>query len=398
MERIKMKGRVKMNPFVQYNPTKLIFGKDTLKQLSNELPSYGKKVLLVYGGGSIKRNGLYDNVQAIFNELGMESYELAGVEPNPRLSTVHKGIALCKEHGIEFLLAVGGGSVIDATKAIAVGAKYDGDVWDIVTKKAEAKDALPLGTVLTLAATGSEMNSGSVITNWETKEKHGWGSPFVFPKFSILDPQHTLTVPKDQTIYGIVDIMSHVFELYFHNVENTPLKDRLCEAVLQTMVEAGPKLMEDLENVDHRETVMICGTVALNQTLMQGALGDWATHNVEHAISAVYDIPHAGGLAIIFPHWMEHVVDINVARFKQLAMRVFDVNAEGKSDKEVALEGIAALRSFWNSLGAPNTLADYNIDDKQLDLIVEKAMANGPFGRFKVLESADVKEILTNSL
>jgi alcohol dehydrogenase len=387
-----------MNTFVQHNPTKLIFGKDTLNQLSEEIAPFGKKVLLVYGGGSIKRTGIYENVLNELKSLNAEVFELSGVEPNPRLSTVEKGISLCKENDIDFLLAVGGGSVIDATKAIAVGAKFDGDVWDIITKKAVAKDALPLGTVLTLAATGSEMNSGSVITNWETHEKYGWGTPHVFPKFSILDPTHTFSVPKDQTIYGIVDIMSHTLELYFHHVDNTLLKDRFCESLLQTMIETGPKLLEDLESFDHRETVMICGTVALNQTLLLGALGDWATHNIEHAVSAVYDIPHAGGLAIIFPNWMEYVVDENVPRFKQLATRVFGIDPEGKTDKDVALAGIDALRTFWSSLGAPKTLADYNINAEKLDVMVEKAMANGPFGRFKVLESDDVKQILTKSL
>ncbi|OZM56183.1 NADH-dependent alcohol dehydrogenase [Lottiidibacillus patelloidae] len=387
-----------MNSFEQHNPTKLIFGKGTLSNLSKEVAQYGKKILLVYGGGSIKRTGIYENVLNELKKINAEVHELAGVEPNPRLSTVEKGIAICKENDIDFLLAVGGGSVIDATKAIAVGAKFDGNVWDIITKKAVAEDALPLGTVLTLAATGSEMNSGSVITNWETHEKYGWGTPHVFPKFSILDPTHTFSVPKDQTIYGIVDIMSHTLELYFHHVENTPLKDRFCESLLQTMIETGPKLLEDLESFDHRETVMICGTVALNQTLLLGALGDWATHNIEHSVSAVYDIPHAGGLAIIFPNWMEHVIDENVPRFKQLATRVFGINPEGKTDKEVALAGIDALRTFWSSLGAPKTLADYNIDDEKLDVMVEKAMANGPFGRFKVLESDDVKQILTKSL
>src|SRR5690606_33472685 len=203
-----------MRNFEFYNPTKLIFGKGQVEKLRDEVPKYGKKVLLVYGGGSIKRNGLYDQVVKILHEIGCEIFELPGVEPNPRISTVRKGVDICKAEGIEFLLAVGGGSVIDCTKAIAAGAKYDGDPWDFVTKKAFPNDALPLGTILTLAATGSEMNAGSVITNWETNEKYGWGSEHVYPKFSILDPVNTFTVPKDQTVYGIVDIMAHVFEHY----------------------------------------------------------------------------------------------------------------------------------------------------------------------------------------
>jgi alcohol dehydrogenase YqhD (iron-dependent ADH family) len=389
---------INMNAFTFYNSTKLIFGKGELQQLEQELSHYGKKVLLVYGGGSIKRNGLYDQVIEILTQTGAEVFELPGVEPNPRLSTVHKGVKICKEENIDFLLAVGGGSVIDCTKAVAVGAKYDGDVWDIVTKKAEAKDALPFGTVLTLAATGSEMNAGSVITNWETKEKYGWGSPYSFPKFSILDPVNTFTVPKDQTIYGIVDMMSHVFEQYFHHVSNTPLQDRLCESVLQTVMEAGPKLVEDLENYELRETILYSGTIALNGMLQMGYQGDWATHNIEHAVSAVYDIPHGGGLSILFPNWMKHTLHENIGRYKQLAVRVFGVNPEGKTDEEIALEGIEKLREFWSSIGAPSRLADYEIGEENLELMADKAMAYGEFGRFKVLNKEDTLSILKASL
>jgi alcohol dehydrogenase len=387
-----------MNEYIYYNPTRLVFGKNQIKTLKDELGRYGKKVLVVYGGGSIKRNGLYDEVMSELNKMGMEVSELSGVEPNPRLSTVKKGVDLCKENNIECLLAVGGGSVIDCTKAIAAGAKYDGDVWDLITLKAQPQEALPFGTVLTLAATGSEMNSGSVITNWETQEKYGWGSPLVFPKFSILDPTYTFSVPKDQTIYGIVDMMSHVLEQYFHNAENTPLQDRFAESILLTVMETAPKLLEDLENYELRETILYNGTMALNGTLQMGLRGDWGSHNIEHAVSAVYDIPHAGGLAILFPNWMRHNVDTNVDRFKQLAVRVFDVETEGKSDKEAALEGIDRLSAFWTSLGAPNALADYDIDSSKLDLIADKAMARGEFGNFSKQNKEDVLNILKMSL
>lgn len=387
-----------MDNFTFLNPTKLIFGKGQLEQLKKEVPKYGKKVLLVYGGGSIKRNGLYDDVINTLNEIGAQVSELAGVEPNPRLSTVHKGVKICKEEGIDFLLAVGGGSVIDCTKLIAAGAKYDGDAWDIVTKKAFPKEALPFGTVLTLAATGSEMNAGSVITNWETKEKYGWGSPVTFPKFSILDPVNTYSVPKDQTIYGIVDMMSHVFEHYFHQEEPTEFQDRMCEGLLLTVMETAPKLLDDLENYDHRATVLYCGTMALNGMLSMGFRGDWATHNIEHAVSAVYDIPHGGGLAILFPNWMKHNLKVKPERFKKLAVRVFDVNPEGKTDEEVGLEGIEKLREFWNSIGAPSRLADYDIDDSQLEVMADKAMVYGEFGNFTKLNKEDVLKIYQMSL
>ena len=387
-----------MENFTYHNPTKLIFGKDQLQQLQTEVPKYGKNVLLVYGGGSIKRNGLYDKVLAELEKTGSNVFELSGVEPNPRLSTVHRGVNICKSENIDFLLAVGGGSVIDCTKAVAAGAKYDGDAWDIVTKKHTPSEALPFGTVLTLAATGSEMNAGSVITNWETQEKYGWGSPLTFPKFSILDPVNTYTVPQDQTVYGMVDMMSHVFEQYFHHTKNTPLQDRFCESTLKTVMETAPKLMKDLENYELRETILYSGTIALNGSLQMGYRGDWATHNIEHAVSAVYDIPHAGGLAILFPNWMRHTLDENLDRFKQLAVRVFEVNTEGKSDRDVALEGIDKLSAFWSSLGAPSRLADYDITDEKLDLIADKAMANGEFGNFKKLNKEDVLAILRASL
>lgn len=387
-----------MENFTFYNPTKLIFGKGQLEQLKTEVPKYGKKVLLVYGGGSIKRSGLYDNVLETLKQIGAEVSELPGVEPNPRITTARKGIEICKNEGIEFILAVGGGSVIDCTKLIAAGAKYDGDAWDLVIKKAFAKEALPFGTVLTLAATGSEMNAGSVITNWETNEKYGWGSAVTFPKFSILDPVNTFTVPKDQTIYGICDMMSHTLEHYFHLEENTEYQDRMCESLLLTVMETGPKLLADLENYDYRATILYCGTMALNGTLNMGYRGDWATHNLEHAVSAVYDIPHGGGLAIIFPYWMKHNLHVKPERFQKLAVRVFGVDPEGKTAEEAGLEGIEKLREFWNSIGAPSRLADYDIDDSKIDLMADRAMANGEFGNFTKLNHEDVLAIYRASL
>ncbi|WP_345808090.1 iron-containing alcohol dehydrogenase [Bacillus pumilus] len=390
-----------MENFIYYNPTKLMFGKGQLDGLKSELARYGKRVLLVYGGGSIKKNGLYDNVISALNEAEADVLELSGVEPNPRLTTVKKGIDICQNEKIDFLLAVGGGSVIDCTKAIAAGAEYDGDVWDIISKKTTAQKALPFGTVLTLAATGSEMNPDSVITNWETNEKYVWGSSVTHPAFSILDPEHTYSVPENQTVYGMVDMMSHVFEQYFHNVKNTPLQDRMCFAVLQTVIETAPKLLEDLQNYEHRETILYAGTIALNGTLQMGYFGDWASHTIEHAVSAVYDIPHAGGLAILFPNWMRHTLDHNVERFKNLMLNMFDIETEGKSDRDIALEGIDKLSAFWTSLGAPSRLADYDIGEDQLDKIADiaaKEMEYGGFGNFMKLGRDDILSILKASL
>lgn len=390
-----------MENFTYHNPTKLIFGKDQLNVLPEELKKYGKNILLVYGGGSIKRNGLYDKVISLLNDAEASIFELAGVEPNPRLSTVRKGIEICQNEKIDFLLAVGGGSVIDCTKAIAAGAAYDGDVWDIINKKVTATKALPFGTVLTLAATGSEMNPDSVITNWETNEKYVWGSEVTNPKFSILDPVNTFSVPRNQTVYGMVDMMSHVFEQYFHNVKNTKLQDRMCYSVLQTVIETAPKLLENLESYEHRETILYSGTIALNGTLQMGYFGDWGSHTIEHAVSAVYDIPHAGGLAILFPNWMRHTIDQNVDRMKRLMTNMFEMETEGKTDKEIVLEGIDKLSTFWSSLGAPSRLADYNIGDDRLEEIAEIAareMEHGGFGNFKKLTKEDVLSILRASL
>ncbi len=388
-----------MENFVFHNPTRLIFGRGQLAQLPREIERYGKKVLLVYGGGSIRRTGLYDEVTGILREAGAEVFELPGVEPNPRLRTVQEGVGICKRETVDFILAVGGGSVIDCVKAIAVGALYDGDVWEVITRRGQATGALPFGTVLTLAATGSEMNPGSVITNWETKEKVGWAAPpYSYPAFSICDPAYTFTVPRDQTVYGIVDMMSHALETYFHDLPNTPLQDRWIEGLLRTVIEAAPQALANPEDYEARETLMYCSTMALNRILSMGAAGDWATHSIEHAASAVYDIPHGGGLAILFPSWMRYTLDANPARFAKLAVRVFDVDGAGRSPGEVGLEGIERLRQFWTGIGAPSRLADYGIGSDQIEVMAEKATTYGAIGRIRRLTKEDVAEIYRMSL
>ncbi|NWN93910.1 iron-containing alcohol dehydrogenase [Heyndrickxia faecalis] len=385
-----------MNPFTFYNPTELIFGKGQLEKLNEKIDQLGKRILLVYGGGSIKRSGLYDKLQAIFEKKGCQVRELAGVEPNPRLSTVKKGISLIREHELDWILAVGGGSVIDCSKAIAGGALYDGDVWDFYERKAKVEKALPLGTVLTLAATGSEMNKGSVITNWETQQKHG--ASMTFPTFSILDPENTFTVPRNQTVYGISDTLSHVFEQYFSHTKEIPLQTGFAEMIMKTVIENARKVLQNLEDYDARANLMLSSTFALNGLLATGVETDWATHSIEHAVSAVYDIPHGGGLAIIFPNWMKYVYKENTPRFKRFAVEVWGVDPAGKTDEEIALAGIEAVRAFFNEIGAPSRLADYNIGDDKLDVMAEKALPFGPIGNFKKLGKEDVREILKMSL
>ncbi|GAA0606598.1 iron-containing alcohol dehydrogenase [Virgibacillus siamensis] len=389
-----------MDNFTFHNPVKLFFGKNQLAALPGELSAYGKKVLLLYGGGSTKQNGIYDAIMEELRKVNAETEEISGIEPNPKLSTVRQAVEHCKQEGVDFLLAVGGGSVIDAAKAIAIGAKADADIWDIITKKEKPTDALPFGTVVTIASAGSEMNASSVITNWETNEKQGWSSPLTYPKFSILDPTFTYSVPKEQTAFGIVDIMAHVLENYFHHTSNTPVQDGLCESMLRNLVETGPRLLEEPDHYQYRETVMLNSVLARNGMINIGYKGDWGTHDLEHAVSAIHDIPHAGGIAILFPNWMEHVLDKqNAARFKQLAVRVFDISPEGKKDVDVALEGIAELRKFWNHLGAPEKLADYGITANHVEAIADKSVAAKPeYGKFKILNRQDSMEILKASL
>ncbi len=388
-----------MNAFAFYNPTQLFYGKDQLeKNLLSQVRTYGERVLLVYGGGSIKSFGLYDRVMNLLKDGGVTVFELSGIEPNPRLTTVKKGIALCREHDIQLILAVGGGSVLDASKAIAGGALYDGDVWDFYSTRKRPERALPLGTILTLAATGSEMNSGGVITNWETNEKIGSGSVHTFPKFSFCDPTNTFTVSREQTTYGIVDMFSHVLEQYFSHTPNTALQERLCESVMSTIIEYAPRVLEHPQDETARETIMYCGTMALNGMIAMGMLGDWATHGIEHEVSAYYDIPHGGGLAILFPNWMKHVLSEGTARFAQLGTRVFGIEKSGKDEHAVALEAIAAVRSFFDSIGAPKRLADYDIPDEHLGKMAAHAVRMGTLGNYKKLSESDVLAILKASL
>ncbi|KQO15813.1 iron-containing alcohol dehydrogenase [Paenibacillus sp. Leaf72] len=387
-----------MKDFELYNPTKLIFGAGKVQQLGELVKPYGTKVLLVYGGGSIKRSGLYDEVISQLNSIGATVHELSGVEPNPRLTTINKGIDICRSEKIEFVLAVGGGSVLDASKAIAAGALYDGDVWDFTIRKAVIQEALPIGTVLTLAATGSEMNGNAVISNWETQQKRGLGSKLVYPKFSILDPKLTYSVPKDQTANGIVDIMSHVFEQYFSLTTGTPLQERFAESILQTVIENGEKAIENGSDYDARANLLLAGTFALNGTLPIGVVTDWASHGIEHEVSAIYDIAHGAGLAIIFPNWMKHVYQERIDRFVQYAVRVWNIDPSGKSDEEVALAGIEATRAYFTRIGEPATLGELGIGGENIDRMAAEATVFGPIGSFKSLDKEAVKSILTASL
>jgi len=326
-------------------------------------------------------------------------HELAGIEPNPRLSSVQQGIDICRDQHIDFILAVGGGSVIDAAKAIAAGVPYQGDVWDFFTNKAKIQSALPLGAVLTLAATGTEMNGSMVISHWNEKLKRGSGSPHVYPRFSILDPTLSYTVPNHQTVYGSIDIMSHVFEQYFSLTQDTPLQERFCESILQTVIENIELALDNPAHAAARSNLMWCGTMALNGgQISLGMRNDWASHGIEHEISAIYDIPHGAGLAIVFPNWMKYVYQERPERFAQFATRVWGIDPAGKTTEELALAGIDATRQFYKRIGSETTLAEFNIDSSQIDRMAEEAVRYGPIGSFKKLDKEDVKAILTMCL
>lgn len=383
-----------MIDFTFQNPTKIFFGKNSLNNLSGEARRWGTRVLMVYGGGSIKRTGVYDRVKEQL--AGLEVWELGGVQPNPRLSLVREGIGLCREHGIQLVLAVGGGSAIDTAKAIANGACYAGDVWDLFEGKGQNTDVLALGTVVTIPAAGSEMSDSSVITREEDLCKRGRNTPLNFPKFSILNPEFTFTLPPFQTACGAVDIMAHMMERYFTRVEHVELIDRMTEGALKTVVNNAPIVMREPENYDARAEIMWAGCLAHNTLLQTGRVGDWASHKLEHELSALYDIAHGAGLAIVFPAWMRYALAHDGAKkLAQFAVRVFDVPADLGTDKAVAEEGIRRLEAFYRELGLTTTLGENKIGEQDIPRMAARAvaMAGGTLGQFVPLKAADCEAI-----
>lgn len=360
-----------MNNFNFCVPTDIRFGRDQIECLPEELKKYGKRVLLVYGGGSIKRTGLYEKIQSLLKEF--EIYELSGIEPNPKLSSVRKGVALCKEHKIDVVLAVGGGSCIDASKHIACGAFYEGDPWDLVLDRSKVTGALPIAVVLTICATGSEMNSGAVISNEETNEKLEINTPLLYPALSICDPTYLYTLPAKQTAAGTVDIMSHVFEQYFQPNDGAYLTDRLAEAVLKTCIHYGPIALKEPENYEARSNLMWSSTVGLNHLLTVGKGGAWSVHPMEHELSAFYDITHGVGLAILTPAWMRYVLsDETVARFAMYARNVWDI--EETDPYRAAQLAVDKTEEFFISLGMPSTLREVGIDHSRFAEMAEEAV------------------------
>lgn len=386
-----------MKNFRFYNPTKVLFGIGEVEKIGKLCKEYGNTVLLVYGKSSIKRMGLYDQVVSLLEKENIKIIDFGGIDPNPRIDSVRDGADLCKKHNVDLVLAVGGGSTIDASKGIASAALYDGDPWDFYSYKVESKGALPIATILTLAATGSEMNAGSVVTNLETKEKNGWGSEFTNPKFSILDPVNTYTVSAHQTGCGIVDSLTHVYEFYFSN-ENAYLNDRVCEGIMKTIIHYGPLAIKDPKNFEARSNLMFGSTLALNGVSGFGKDFEGFNHTAEHVLSAFYDIAHADGLSILAPHWMEYILsDKTVNKFYDFAVNVWGVHP-GKDKMKIAKEGIGKVFEYYKSLDMPLYLKDLDIVNPPLDEIVDKAVSGNTLGRYVGLSKEDVKNILIKSL
>lgn len=376
------------------NKTEIIFGKEEEKKVGTETAKYGKKVLLHYGGGSIKRTGLYDRIVASLKEASIEFVELGGVQPNPRLSLARKGVEICKEEGVDFILAVGGGSVIDSAKAIAAGAMYDGDLWDFYTYKAGVKKSIPIGVVLTIPAAGSETSAGTVITNEDGWYKRAMGGPSLRPKFALMNPELTYTLPAYQTACGAVDIMAHVMERYFTNEKNVDFTDRLCEATLKTMIHNVPKALESPEDYAARAEIMWAGTIAHNDLLGTGRQSDWASHNIEHELSGIYDIAHGAGLAIVFPAWMKYCLRTNPDKLIQFANRVWDVEYNPEDLEGMAKEGIRRFEDFLKRIQMPTRLSDAEIGQERIDEMADKAVEHGSFGSYVSLNKNAVVEIL----
>jgi alcohol dehydrogenase YqhD (iron-dependent ADH family) len=381
-----------MENFVFNNPTKIIFGKGAEAQIGEELKPY-HKVLVHYGGGSIKRSGLYNRVIQSLDQAGVSWVELGGVKPNPVLSLVHQGIQLCRKEGVDMILAVGGGSAIDSAKAIAAGVCYEGEVWDFFEGKATVKEALPVSVILTIAAAGSESSDSAVITREEGLLKRSLNSDKIFPRFSILNPELTTTLPPYQSACGIADITAHIMERYFTRTPQVDFTDRLCEATLRTVTNFGPRVTTNPDDLEARAEILWAGTIAHNGLLGTGRTADWNSHRIEHELSGIYDVPHGAGLAVIFPAWMQYVFHEDVQRFVQFAVRVWDVDLAFGDPERIALEGIARMKDFYHRLGLPVSLAELGVPDDRLEEMAQKATLSGPIGQFKPLTSKDVLAI-----
>lgn len=373
--------------------TEMLFGKGQISKLPEVINRYGKNVLLAYGGGSIKKNGIYDNVKKLLKDCNI--IELDKIEPNPKIETVRRGVDLCRENNIDVILAVGGGSTIDCAKVVAAGAFYDNDPWDLVTNPEKIDKVLPIVTILTLAATGSEMNGNAVISKMDTNEKLGTASVNMKPQVSILDPEYLYTLPSIQTAAGTADIMSHVFESYFKNTEGAFVQDKFSEGLLETCIKYCPIALKDPTNYEARANLMWASSMALNGLCGSGKPGAWTCHPIEHELSAFYDITHGVGLAIVTPRWMRYILSENtVDKFVDYAVNVWKL--EKKDDKfALANESIDLTEKFFKDCGIPMTLKEVNIDETHFDEMAKGAVEHGSLAHAYVpLNEEDVKKIL----
>lgn len=385
-----------MNNFIYNIPTKVYFGENQLMHLGEELSLYGKKVLLTYGGGSIKKNGLYQKIVAEIEKAGLELFELSGIEPNPKVSSVNQGADICKKKKIDVLLAVGGGSVIDCTKFIGAAAFYDGDAWDILMGKAKVTECLPILDVLTLAATGSEMDCGGVISNPDTNDKINQIHPVMQPKVSFLDPTLTYSVSQYQTACGAADMLSHVMEVYFNMNKDLYMLDTIMEGLMKTIIKYAPIALKKPDDYEARANLMWASSWAINGFVAGGKRQAWSCHPIEHELSAYYGMTHGHGLAILFPRWMKYVLDeSNVSKYYQFGCNVLGINPE-LSEMEVAEISIKKLGDFlYETLGLEKSLRNLGVDDSKFDLMAEKSVKLGGLAYgFKPLHKEDVVEIL----
>lgn len=383
-----------MNNFYYYNPTKLIFGKNSIDQLDIYLNKDIKKILLHYGGETIKRLGIYEDVVNICKKRDIEIIELSNVSPNPKVDLVREGINICKENNIDFVLAAGGGSVIDSAKAIALGVYIEEDIWDRFLNQKPLEKALPVGVVLTIPASGSETSNATILNNEETKEKLGFEDDYLRPQFALLDPEYTMTLPKRQTFAGVVDILSHIFERYFTNTENVELTDNLCEAAIKTVINNAYKLLEDEKDYNARAEIMLSGTIAHSGILGLGRQEDWASHRIGHEITALYGTTHGITLSIVLPAWMKYVYKKNIDRFKRFGVNIFNIDDKNLSDEEIALMSIEKLIEFFKDISVSVSLKEEGIDDKNIELMAEKCTKSGPVGRFVKIHKEDAINIL----
>lgn len=365
-----------VDPFIYCNPTKVYFGHDAMSHIHEELPRWGKNVLLVYGGGSIKESGIYDKVVDEIRKARVSAYEISGVKPNPELPLAVKGARFCREAGIDLILAVGGGSVIDTAKVIAGSALYEGDPWELVKSRAQISRALPLLAIPTMAATGSEMNSCAVITNPDTHEKLGWTTEALRPKVSFLDPKNTFTVPPAQTAFGSADILSHILEVYLNRAEGFDAMDGFMESMMRSVIRWAPLAMADGANEEARANLLWDSEWAINDLIDRGHSVSWSCHALEHELSAFYPVPHGLGLAILTPAFMEYVLNEDTApRLARFAVRVMGVK-EGKNEMKTARKGIKKLRKFFRkALSLPGSLSEIGMDDALFEDMAAHAMA-----------------------